>query len=699
MKKLLLLPLVSAALLSNSCTKPQGDAERDAEVERKVQERVAAERQADDQQKLAQKQADLDAREAALTAKENATATPAANARRTVTSTEETATAEATPRHARTATETAAPRSYGMFYQKLEPYGDWRETDDYGYVFQPREAEQSRHWRPYTDGRWVYTDAGWTWVSEEPFGWATYHYGRWARLQNVGWVWVPGQEWAPAWVSWRKSDDYVGWAPLPPEAHFDRHAGIHNWSDNYYDIGPTQYTFVETQNLGARDVRTSVVPTEQNVTIINKTTNVTNITYNNTTVVNGGPSYEEFSGRSQQPIERLRLERTSDANVTSERPILRGEVIAFPAPAVQPNAQLPDRPRTVRETIAAAVVDRGWAAITDQTAASQARAKMKSEATPPPSLPAKPVMNKSAESAAAPAASTTATAAPTAATTAPKAATTPTPTATPSAHPVTTPQPTATPMSTPAATATPTLTTTPISKHKPAATSTPMEMTTATPMATATATATPFPTPPARKKEHGALVSPAAPAPAAASPSATAAPESGSVAPEPATPNSSLNVPRGGGRKAAEALRQAQAREAADAQRQGEQNERGRRQAEREGQAPIAAQPQASVAVPAASASATPAAESAPATPPPAITTPTAQEPVAKPHGQGHGNKAGHPGAGAESPVAAEPGTSATATEAVPAGQPNGKKEKKHRPGQPAEEAPNAAESPAVVPQ
>src|SRR5207248_1104167 len=111
---------------------------------------------------------------------------------------------------------------------QLDQYGDWRETSDYGYVWQPRQA-QSRTWRPYTDGHWVYTDVGWTWISEEPFGWATYHYGRWTRLRNIGWVWVPGDEWAPAWVSWRKSNAYVGWAPLPPEARFDRGTGIHNW--------------------------------------------------------------------------------------------------------------------------------------------------------------------------------------------------------------------------------------------------------------------------------------------------------------------------------------------------------------------------------------------------------------------------------------------------------------------------------------
>ena len=74
-----------------------------------------------------------------------------------------------------------------------------------------------RAWRPYTVGRWVFTDRyGWMWVSNEPFGWATYHYGRWGFSNRVGWFWVPGNRWAPAWVSWRKSNDYLAWAPLPP---------------------------------------------------------------------------------------------------------------------------------------------------------------------------------------------------------------------------------------------------------------------------------------------------------------------------------------------------------------------------------------------------------------------------------------------------------------------------------------------------
>ena len=55
-------------------------------------------------------------------------------------------------------------------------------------------------WRPYYYGRWEWTTEGWLWVSDEPFGWATYHYGRWSFDGGLGWFWVPGYQWAPAWV-------------------------------------------------------------------------------------------------------------------------------------------------------------------------------------------------------------------------------------------------------------------------------------------------------------------------------------------------------------------------------------------------------------------------------------------------------------------------------------------------------------------
>ena len=430
MKTFFVVSAVITAAALVSCQKQQTEAEKNAEVERRVQERLAAEHQAQQQRQLDQRQADLDAREKALAEKENIVATPANRATR---SESESIESRQPPREPR---ERAITTGYSTFYNKLEPYGAWLETSDYGYVWQPRQVEVSHNWRPYTNGRWVYTDAGWTWISEEPFGWATYHYGRWTRLRGIGWVWVPGNQWAPAWVSWRKSNDYVGWAPLPPEARFDQRTGIHNWSDSYYDIGPDQYCFVASREFGAPRIEQTLLPPERNGTIVNQTTNVTNITYNNTTIVNEGPNYDELRAISREPVQRYRLERRLNIDLAAEPPRaeMRGETVVIAAPLIAaPVAN--ERPPTVKQTIAAAAVDLGWAAIVNQDEAKKLREKMKSEAAPPPNAP----LEKSVKTAAA-------TSTPTQRSEA--AATSKTATATPSAVATTTPVAGVTPVTT-----------------------------------------------------------------------------------------------------------------------------------------------------------------------------------------------------------------------------------------------------------
>lgn len=481
--------IVAALAVLVSCQKQQTEEEKKAEVEKQVQERLAVEHQKQEEQRLAQPQTSPEVREKAL-AEEAPTLMTAVEP--------EPAESEAriapTERDRSETSERHSTASYGTFYRKLEPYGAWRETSDYGYVWQPREAEESRNWRPYTDGHWVYTDAGWTWVSDESFGWATYHYGRWVRLRRIGWVWVPGEEWAPAWVSWRTSKDYVGWAPLPPEARFDRKHGIRNWADNYYDITPDQYAFVPGNEFGSRQVRTSVVPVERNVTIVIETTNVTNITYSNTTIVNQGPNYEEMRSRSRTPIERYRLQRR-EMNAETSKPVVRGEVLEMPAPVITTVEGI-DRPQIVKETLAQTTVEKTWAPETDHAASERARAKMKAEVTPPPDAPSKifvrPASMSAAPSATAAAVSATPSSMPVVA-----VSSTPTPAATarPTATPVSTPAPTASasPPRRPRTTPTPVSTPTPSQSARPTVTpvSTPITSATARPAATVISTPPP----------------------------------------------------------------------------------------------------------------------------------------------------------------------------------------------------------------
>jgi hypothetical protein len=132
----------------------------------------------------------------------------------------------------------------GFFYDDLAPYGNWIERPSYGWVWTPRAVASS--WRPYQNGHWVATDAGWVWVTDEPYGWATYHYGRWYDDPEVGWSWVPGDTWGPSWVSFQDGGDYIGWAPLPPGV--DVSVGF-SGGGYAYGIAPAAYLFVPERDF------------------------------------------------------------------------------------------------------------------------------------------------------------------------------------------------------------------------------------------------------------------------------------------------------------------------------------------------------------------------------------------------------------------------------------------------------------------
>lgn len=142
----------------------------------------------------------------------------------------------------------------GDFYQPLSPYGTWVDFQSYGRCWHPTQV--AADWQPYTDGSWEYTDAGWYFNSDEPWGWATCHYGSWANDPSVGWVWIPGIQWAPAWVTWRTSDDYIGWAPCGPRMSV---------------LAPSLFVFVGVHDFGGRFTPGANVFIRNNTTIINRT--------------------------------------------------------------------------------------------------------------------------------------------------------------------------------------------------------------------------------------------------------------------------------------------------------------------------------------------------------------------------------------------------------------------------------------------
>ena len=94
------------------------------------------------------------------------------------------------------------PNAYQSFEDTLSPYGAWVDDVSYGRVWIPAVALVGANFLPYfTAGHFVLSEYGWTWVSDYPWGWAPFHYGRWIVLAGYGWCWVPGTLWKPSWVS------------------------------------------------------------------------------------------------------------------------------------------------------------------------------------------------------------------------------------------------------------------------------------------------------------------------------------------------------------------------------------------------------------------------------------------------------------------------------------------------------------------
>jgi hypothetical protein len=148
--------------------------------------------------------------------------------------------------HSMPAARASLKPEFRLFYDALQDYGEWVLIEPWGYVFRPRA--NFNDWRPYGQGMWVPTDTyGWVWVSSEPYGWATYHYGDWLYDPYQGWVWQPGLDWSPAQVVWQAGDNYVGWAARMPDD--GQYANVPNGAFNY----------VATKDLTSSDLGSRVV--------------------------------------------------------------------------------------------------------------------------------------------------------------------------------------------------------------------------------------------------------------------------------------------------------------------------------------------------------------------------------------------------------------------------------------------------------
>lgn len=207
--------------------------------------------------------------------------------------------------------------SYEMTgYEDLDEYGTWTSLPDYGWAWRPRYVVAG--WAPYRHGHWRWVDPwGWTWIDHAPWGFAPFHYGRWAHHHGA-WYWVPGAYiarpiYAPALVAfiggrnWGLSVGFgfhnaVAWFPLGPREF---------WHPHYR----ASHTYIRNLNITHVNVR--------NINITNY--NVSRGTYVNRAVAGAVTAVprDAFIGGRAVPRSAFAVDRNA---------VMRAEVVATSAP-------------------------------------------------------------------------------------------------------------------------------------------------------------------------------------------------------------------------------------------------------------------------------------------------------------------------------------------------------------------------------
>jgi hypothetical protein len=256
-------------------------------------------------------------------------------------------------------------------YEDLDDNGGWRPVPEYGTVWFPHTTVVG--WAPYRYGHWVWISPwGWTWVDDEPWGFAPFHYGRWVVVGGV-WGWVPCPPrtvavayvrpvYAPALVAWVGGAHWgvgvavggggggVAWFPLGPR---DVYCPSYHVSERYVQNVNVSNTVIIN--------RTQVTNVYNNV-YVNKTVNVTNVTYQNQTAPNAVTATSHQAFTSAQPVHNNMIR--VDAKEMSSAPV------APMTPAVAPQQR--------------SVVGAGAEARFRPPAAVANRAVVAKQAPPPP---------------------------------------------------------------------------------------------------------------------------------------------------------------------------------------------------------------------------------------------------------------------------------------------------------------------------
>ena len=210
-------------------------------------------------------------------------------------------------------------------YEDLSANGSWSNDSEYGPVWRPRV---DAGWAPYRNGHWAWVEPwGWSWVDDAPWGFAPFHYGRWAFVGD-SWGWCPGPVnvrpvYAPALVAFIGGGGFglsigigggggaIGWFPLGPRDPFIPSYQVSNTYIRNVNISNTRVTNINYTNI-----------------------NVTTINYTNRNVAGAVVAMPQAAFASAQPVQRSMVKvnaaQLQQAQVVGAAPVVpqRAAVLA-----------------------------------------------------------------------------------------------------------------------------------------------------------------------------------------------------------------------------------------------------------------------------------------------------------------------------------------------------------------------------------
>jgi hypothetical protein len=245
---------------------------------------------------------------------------------------------------------------YKQFYDELSPHGEWVQVsaEDLGLDLKKSEGESSSLmndllgiknayaddvnfgmffvWKPspdlavtvtagepavytpYTNGQWVNTNDGWYFKAPTPYEETTCHYGRWAYSPALGWVWLPGRVWAPAWVEWRENDNYIAWAPVPPSVYI-----VNNVLTPVH-VGYDRYIIVDKRHFMEPSIYKYKYKENKNKIMIEEMTKVDGVMIKKKTVINKGldpGGIEKVTGKKIETEKINKVKNKNDVKYTA----------------------------------------------------------------------------------------------------------------------------------------------------------------------------------------------------------------------------------------------------------------------------------------------------------------------------------------------------------------------------------------------